>query len=85
MSDKLMRGIGDAVRLASSIAAGVFAYLMCAFVAWDINAGNWGFDGRFAAAMLIPFFVGATFTAPIWWDRNDSLRRPIRRQEEPRE
>ena len=34
------------------LAAPLFAYLLCGFIAWDFNPGNWTADGRFACALM---------------------------------
>lgn len=30
----------------------LLTYVLGAFVAWDLNAGNWSFDGRMMTAMV---------------------------------
>jgi hypothetical protein len=34
------------------LAGPLLAYLLCGFIAWDLNPGNWTDDGRFVCALL---------------------------------
>jgi ABC-type Fe3+ transport system permease subunit len=46
---------------ALSICTTLIVYLLCAFIAWDLNPGNWPGEGRVFAAILI--FIASIITA----------------------